>query len=142
MTLVEILVAAVILMIIAMGSAAYIYQARAGIVTQRNKRIAIVAASSRLEELRATQYGSITNLIPFDYATRHLRRLGPGWQVSEGDPGETVNINGTALPISTFVRYLDIDGGMNSYDCLQMTVSVGYRPGVPDRVTLQTIYSR
>ena len=127
----EVMIAIVILMVMALGSAAFLYHSQVGISTQGNKRVALEAASSRLEEIRASQYDDIKPT-ENDYDIHYLSGQVGNWALTDNDPGETRNINGKTLPIVTKVRYMD------SYDYVQITVSTGYRTGINDMVTLET----
>jgi prepilin-type N-terminal cleavage/methylation domain-containing protein len=136
-TLVEVMIAIVILMVVALGNAAFLYHSQVGISTQGNKRVALEAASSRLEEIRASDYNDIKP-IEKNYDVYYLSGQVGDWTLADNDPGETRNINGKTLPIVTKVRYMDIDGESDSYDYVQITVSTGYRTGINDMVTLET----
>ena len=140
-TLVEVMVACVILMIVALAGAGYVYQSQSALGVQSNKRIALEAGNARMEDIRGTAYTVLQGLVPADYGLHYLKKVGVAWQVSSTDPGETVSINGLFMPITTTLQYMDIDGGINTYDCFAVTVSTAYRKGFSDRVTLQTIYS-
>lgn len=134
----EVMIAIVILMVIALGSAAFLYHSQVGISTQGNKRVALEAASSRLEEIRASDYNDIEPPEK-NYDVYYLSGQVGDWTLADNnDPGETRNINGKTLPIVTKVRYMDIDGGTDSYDYVQITVSTGYRTDINDMVTLET----
>lgn len=133
----EVMIAIVILTVMALGNAAFLYHSQVGISTQGNKRVALEAASSRLEEIRASQYDDIKPT-ENDYDIHYLSGQVGDWTLADNDPGETRNINGKTLPIVTKVRYMDIDGGTDSYDYVQITVSTGYRTGINDMVTLET----
>jgi len=137
LTLVEVMIAIVILMVMALGNAVFLYHSQVGIFTQGNKRVALEAASSRLEEICASDYNDIEPPEK-NYDVYYLSGQVGGWTLTDNDPGETRNINGKTLPIVTEVRYMDIDGGTDSYDYVQITVSTGYRTGTNDMVTLET----
>ena len=126
-TLVEVMVACVILMVLALAGAACLYQSRGTINVQRNKRQALEVATSQLEALRATGYGSLTNGMSNNF----------GWQALTNG---TVSMNGRTQPLAVSNQYVDVDGSASSYDCVRVQVKVGYR-GVTaaDRVTLETI---
>jgi len=140
-TLVEVMVACVILMIIAVAGAAYLYQSEATLAYQSQKRTALEAGGARLEEIRATSYTNLQSLLTFDYNVHYLEKAGSTWLVSNGDPGETANINGISLPITTTVQYGNVAGGGGSYDYLIVAVNIAYRQGIGDRIALQSIYS-
>ena len=141
-TLVEVIVACVILMVMAIAGATSLYLSRGSINVQRNKRLAVEIANSRLELLRGTNYWSITNLFGVtDYSVHYLSRVGATWQRSVTDPGEKVAVGPLSMPITTTAQYQDMDGGSSSYDCLRLTVTVGYRLNPPERVTLETLWA-
>ena len=52
-----------------------------------------------------------------------------------------MTINNRVLPMTTTIQYMDVDGGSTSYDYVRIVVSVGYRVGSADRVTLETFRS-
>lgn len=141
-TLMEVMIAMIILAIMATAGAAYLHFSRASLAVQRNKRTALEAANTRMEDIRSTTYTALTSLFPLDYSTRYLRRVAGAWQVSLSDPGETVNINGSLLPVATTIRYLDMDGGVSSYDCFEIVVNAAYRPDSSDQVKMQSLYAR
>ena len=137
-TLVEVLLAVAILAILAVGGTAYFYHSRAIIEQTRNRRVALEAAVGRIEALRQALYPSIAPET-LDYTPRYLLPAGTTWQVLTADPGETVLVNGRAMPITTTVRYLDVeDAQSDSYDYLYARVEVGYRVSGDERVVLET----
>jgi len=139
-TLVEVVISCVILAVVALGTAAYIYLSRTGVVIQRNKRIAIEAANRRLEEIQGLGYPALTNSMPKDFAVHYLRDAGNSWGVTSTNPNETVTINGAVMPMTTTAQYTDVDGAGKSYDCIAITVQTAYRATANAQVTLQTIF--
>ena len=137
-TVVEVMVAAVVLSVIALAGGAFLAYSRSQVFAQRNRRAALSVANSRLEAVRGSQYDDFTPTLE-DYTVYYLAPVGSSWTLSTSDPGETISINGRSMPITTTVSYVDIDGGTASYDCVRVRVSVGYRSGRADRVTLETI---
>jgi len=135
---VEVIIAIVILTVMALGGVAFLYHSQVGISTHGNKRVALEAVNSRLEEIRASQYNDINDIMTNDYDIHYLSGQVGNWVLADSDPGETKNINGITLPIVTKVRYMDIDGEPDSYDYIRITVSMGYRAGIDDTVTLET----
>lgn len=131
------MVAIAILTVMALGSVAFLYHSQVGIFYQGNKRVAGEAANSRLEEIRASQYDNIKPT-ENNYNIHYLSGQVGNWALADSDPGETKNINGRTLPIVTKVRYMDIDGGTDSYDYIWITVSTGYRADIEDTVTIET----
>ena len=139
-TLVEVMIAIVLLGVIAVGGAAFLYRSRADITIARDKRVALEAANSRMEALRLSPYGDIE---PSNIGASSCYLSGaPGsWTLSGSDPDETVTINGRAFDMITRAEYRDIDGGVVSDDCLLISVSVQSRLGSDDVVYLESLYA-
>ena len=135
--MVEVMVSCVVLMIIAIAGAEYLMRGQATLAIQKNRRTALVAANSRLEDIRATPYTNLTIFAP-DFSSHPVQKSGSSWVIGSN---ETVSINGVSLPITTTLQYCDVQNDNNSYDCLRVKVSVGYRPGLSDRVTVETVKS-
>ena len=139
-SLIEVLVACLILAIVAIATAACLYQSRAQASIQRNRRTAMEFANARLEALRNAPY-TVIQPPTQTYTAYYLDDITGSWRVSASDQGETVTLSGRSLPMTTTVQYMDADGGAASYDCLRITVHVWYRDGANDVVRLQTIRS-
>jgi hypothetical protein len=137
-TLVEVLLAALLLTTLILAGASFLYQSRTTVGVQRNRRMAIAFASSRLEDLRASRYGEIT---PQFGERDFIARNGTNWVHSESDPGEVARINGIGMPTATVVEYLDIEKDGNSRDAVRIRTSVNYRLGTDARVEFETIRS-
>lgn len=139
-SLIEILVACLILAVVAVGTAACLYLSQGATAVQRNRRTALELANSRLEELRSAPYASIcpsagnANLFYID-------RLTGNWRVTGAYHDESVLVNGRARRITTTVRRVDADGGAVSWDCVRLAVSIAYGSGPLDVVTLETLES-
>lgn len=140
-TLIEILVACLILAVVAVGTAACLSLSQGATAVQRNRRTAMELANSRLEELRAASYDSIKP--SQNYSVYYITRQASGtWTTpTTTDPGETVSVNGATKPITTKVQFVDADGGAATYDCLRLTVTVQYGRNASDGVTLETLES-
>lgn len=134
-SMVEILVACVLLAVLAVAGMTALYEAGGALEIHKNHRIALGIANSRLEELRSMPYTLLTGLIPKNYNTNAIAKVGGQFALAYG---ETVPIGGKPMPISTSLQYVDIDAGTNTYDYLRMTVSVQYRTA-NEQVTLQTL---
>ncbi len=139
-TLIEVAIGVLVLAILALGASMLYYQSWGSISVQRNRRAALVVASSRLEAMRAASYADIAPPTE-DFNTYYVSASGSGWSVADSDPGEEVTINRFDYPILTTVAYTDADpsDGVSSYDYLTVRVSVGYRQAdASDRVVLET----
>ena len=136
----EVMISSLLLAIIAVGSAAYMYHAYADVLTARNQRVALEESNLRLEELRVSDYDEIKPPMQ-SYSVHFLRNSGTNWVHSSSDPNETVLLNGLTMPMSTTVRYQDIDGGLPSYDYVEVTVRTAYRINRPENVMLETSFA-
>jgi prepilin-type N-terminal cleavage/methylation domain-containing protein len=120
-TLVEIMIAVLVIAILAIGGAAIIFRSRADIVVQQFKRAAIECANQQMEKLMRDESWGYTNL-----ATR----------VGMPDLVETVGLNG----ITNFTMRTSVSNGVDG--CLAVTVSVQYGRKAGDTVELQTLRSQ
>lgn len=126
-TLVEVMLAIVILLIVTLGTGAFLYYSAIGIVTENNKRVALESANSRLEDMRAANYADMK---PLDSDVHFIKKVGGSWQ-RDGADDETVMINGISFPITTTVQYIEDD-------YIYAVVRVGYKLNSSQRVTLET----
>jgi type II secretory pathway pseudopilin PulG len=138
-TLIEILVAALILAILALGGGAYLYHAQLQLSLAQDERVALQTAIGRIEDLEATPYNAITNSFAVGTNVFYLDKLTGAWSASATNRGETVVINGPSRPITTTAQFVDADGGSLSYDCLRVSVSVGFNRKSADAITLRTV---
>jgi len=134
-TLIEVLWACVILAVIAIAAGSFVSLSSGLVSVTRNHRIAVEAANSRLEDIRASGFDAVKPSTQ-TYATNYISRSGSSWQVSTTNPNESLWIQGRNYPIITTVQYVDIDGGSATYDVLRINVSVLYRQNEPNRVQL------
>jgi len=139
-TLVEAMLAIVILLIMALGGAGFIFYSSGQIAVEKNKRVAMEFANARLEEMRFAPYADIVQYLPQDHDAHKIKKDEIGeWVMGEG---ENVTINNMSLPVVTTVQYVDEDGGFPSYDYLKVDVEVGYSPrDVFQKVRLVTFIS-
>lgn len=139
-SLLEVMIAAVVLAVIVVGAGAYQSLSAKQVTAQRDRRTATSLAESRLEEIRATSYTRMKALMPSPstYNTYYLSRAGAGWNVSNSDPNEVVTNNNFERSITTTLQFADIDGGTASYDYLQIGVAVRYGANALGIVRMET----
>jgi Tfp pilus assembly protein PilV len=137
-TLIEVLMAAVILTVVVLGTSAQLYFSRSDQLRQLTKRTVLEAASTRLERLRAAGFDALAAAIPQDYDSHYLVQAGGAWTAMDTDPGDELEANGRTFPMTTTVRFGDIDGGPASYDCLQLAVNVPLNTNGSENITLET----
>jgi len=141
-SLVETMFAILLLTILALAGASYLYHAKAQIGRQRTRRAVLEAVNGRLEAIRALHYDlARPQAFIQDYAVYHLSRLGTNWVHSATDPLETMVVNGITLPVSSTVQFMDLDGGVLSYDYIKVAAGAGFRSGTSDRLMLESYYA-
>jgi prepilin-type N-terminal cleavage/methylation domain-containing protein len=137
-TLVEVMVACVILAVLALASAASLQYARSMSVQQRDRRTALELANSRLEDLRAAAYSNVWPSAQ-NYNLYYVRRSGTNWVVSSSSTNEAVKVNNRTRTLVSTVRYVDVDAGSASYDALLFNVKVQYGSSANLQVELETV---
>ena len=139
-TLIEVMVSIVILAVIAIAGAAYLAQADSTVTIQRNRLSALATANGCLEELHGMLYGTISAPPHTDTNTfYYVKRNAPGnWTTpSVSVVSWAVTNNGIPMPVTVTLRNVGL-----SIDCLEATVSVGYRPSFTNAmIVLQTFIS-
>lgn len=139
-SVVEIMIASVVLAVLALGAAASIEKTRVGTTQQRNRRTALEMANSRLEQLRQAAYTQVRPASQ-NYNVYYLSNTGGTWSSFSTDPNEQVVLYGNSRPMRTQVQYVDVDGGAASYDGLKLTVRVQYLASSEAFVELETLKS-
>lgn len=134
-TLVEVMVGCLILMVIVVAGMEYLSQTQTVVIRQKNRQLAIAATQSRLEEVRATSYAGLTNGLSLNYSTNWMGRIAGAWVKNTTN---AISIGGQSMLLLTAFQYFDAADDANSYDGLRVIVSVGYRQGTTDQVTLGT----
>ena len=137
-SLVEVAVAMLILAVLAVGLGAFLTEDQATLSLQRNRRVALELANTRLEELRATSFSALVAMLP---ATNYnafyfARATDTTWTNSATPIYENTNLNGNAAVMLTQVRLC----GSSNY--LALTVNVNGTPtnNYNRQVMLQTYY--
>lgn len=127
-SLIEIMVSILVLLVLVLAGAMFMQRAGSTVVIQKNKRVAIEAASRRLEQLRLVSADSILGLIPASNGMGEGNEyfLDGANQVVTAKPDETVLINGVPRPI--YVKVSKINKPKNpSRQMVQVAVFVMYR---------------
>lgn len=110
-SLIEVLIALLILSIVIAGGGLFFFYARCAIVREGHRRVALQTASQKIEELKATSYEKILESMPF-----------PKKEVDNLPSGNT---------ITTEIEDL---GGY-----LEATVTVSWQNNSPQKVSLVTL---
>ncbi|TET11030.1 type II secretion system protein [Candidatus Aerophobetes bacterium] len=110
-SLIEVLIALLILSIVIAGGGLFFFYARCAIVREGHRRVALQTASQKIEELKATSYEKILESMPF--------------------PKEEVDNLPSGNTITTEIEDL---GGY-----LEATVTVSWQNNSPQKVSLVTL---
>jgi type II secretory pathway pseudopilin PulG len=135
-TLMEALVAALVLAVMAVAAGGFVFQGRLAQRVQRVKRAAIEAANTRLELARSVAYTSIRPTQ--DAVDFFLEDAGGALAVRANDPLETVTLYGVARPMWTGVRR-ETTAGPPRREILRLSVRVQYTESADAYVELQTL---
>jgi Tfp pilus assembly protein PilV len=138
------MIALLIVTVLVLGVAAFIYHGRTSVYAERDRLSVLEFVNGRLELLRAEPYTTVQPPAQ-DYRTYYLRRRGNGTWIGPQSTvtREWVTINSAGAGrrryrMMTTVRYVDVDGGTASFDALQFTVAMRYRPGSTDEIEIST----
>jgi len=139
-TLIELMVSLFIIAIIILGMGMFFFYSRVAIVREGYPQAALLIASGRLEELKAAEYSKI---IPSDfnpYYNPYYITRGDNWNLSISPTYDSVTVdNLTNQKMLTQAQYHDDDGMSNSYDYLEVKVTVEYGNRTNDTVSLTTL---
>lgn len=121
-SLVEVMIAVLLLTIMALGGAAFMQRAGSTVTIQKSKRAAIIAASRRLEQLRTEPFDNIN-----DSPVGALWYIDGANNVVTDKPAETVSINGRQRPFYVEIQRFSESSPTREY--VRATVYVQYREG-------------
>ena len=120
-SLVELMVAMLILAVLVLGSAAILYQAGGTIAIQNNKRAAVSAASRRLEQISGMLYDDIRS------NSGGLYYIDASNDRQSSPPDDTVSINGRQQPIIVSAETIFVPSPDREF--VQVEAKVQYRSG-------------
>ena len=139
-TLIEVALSCLILMILAVAGGAFVANSHRTLSLHRSRSIAAAIAASRLEELRATSYATLTNLTTVAGGSVAVTRSGSSWVTGNYQP---YSLGTRTEQLRTTLRLTNVVVGSGQYEALLMTAIASYqRAGaVTDTVSVATIYS-
>jgi prepilin-type N-terminal cleavage/methylation domain-containing protein len=136
-TLIEVMMACVVLAVIAMAGGAYVYQSMGTLALHRDRSVAVAMANSRMEELRNTPFSDLTNISGFvTSGTNWIKRLGSGWVKTTASEYDSFGLGAYSGQLRAGLQFTNI---VVPFDAMIMTVQATYR--TPDYVSLTTIYA-
>lgn len=157
-TLVEVMIALLMLSILTIGGAAMLSRASETIAYQEHKRAAIEAANQRMEMIRATPYTafdgylsgvSLNAWVLLKWAGTTFEKYSDSGSSSlyvaidgANVDAEAVQINRASMNMVTRIRRVQRSPTGSSLvgKCIELDVIVDYRPGSGDLVRLQSLY--
>ena len=148
-TLVEVVVALFIIALVILGGGMFFFHGRVAIIREAHRRAALLVASQRLEALKAADYSEVTpdsfdpGYDPYYIVWRS------NWDPLENlieDPSDPnfsydyVTVDSlTDQKMLTQVQYRDDDGMYDSYDYVEVTVTVEWHDSTTNTVSLTTL---
>lgn len=145
-SLIEIMVAALLLAVIAVGGAAVLSHTGVSIKIQGGKRVAIELANARLETARAQNYYGLNGIIPplLDVEDRYFLTDANGDHIldlNDGRQTDQISLGGKTFIMVTEIvrRSSDASPDFNT-EFLDVTVSVRYRPGSTEEVKVRALF--
>jgi type II secretory pathway pseudopilin PulG len=140
-TLVELVVALLIIALVILGGGMFFFYGRVNIIREAHRRAALLVASQRLEALKAAEWDDIA-LDPPSYDLYYITNSG-GWSINTSETKDT----GVAVDnlsdgeMLTEAQWEDDDpgDGDDTYDYLQVTVTVEWSDNTTNTVNLTTL---
>jgi len=139
-TLIELVVALLIIALVILGGGMFFVYGRVTIIREAHRRAALLVASQRLEALKAADYADITPQGFDPYYDPYYIVWGSGWDPRESLTYEYVTVDSLAnQKMLTQARYVDDDGVGDSYDYLEVTVTVEWSDPATHTVSTTTL---
>ena len=148
-TLVEVLVALFIMALVILGGGMFFFHGRVAIIREAHRRAALLVASQRMEALKAADYSEVTpNSFDPGYDPYYIVWRS-NWGTLENlvkepsDPNfscDYVTVDNLAdQKMLTQARYVDEDSMGDSYDYVEVTVTVEWHDSTTNTVSLTTL---
>lgn len=152
-TLIEVMIALIIIALITLGGGMFFFYGRVNIIREAHRRAAVLVASQRLEELKAAAWddiapetGDTSDGYTFDPSLRYYVLGSGSWswiqpEVSGDDPPEDAEETVTVDNLSDGKRVTEAQWkpGGGSYDYLEVTVTVQWTDSTTNSVSLTTL---
>ncbi len=137
-TFVEVLMACVVLAIIVVAGASFIAQVQGTLKVQRSRCVALAMVNSRLEEVRNTPFGQLTNLVSGPSMVWIKRNGAGGWQVTTAADHDNFILDAAQEEIRTGLILTNWPV-LGLAKVLRVTVQGTYKK--PDYVAMTTLYA-
>jgi len=133
----EVMMACVVLAVIAIGGGSFVVQSQETLAVHRSRGVALAMANSRLEEVRGTPFGQLTNMVSGN-ATTWIKRNGTGWQVTTAADHDNFSVDTSLQELRTGLQVTNWPT-LGLSKILWVTVQATYN--TPDYVALTTLYA-
>ena len=141
-SLVELMVALIIIALVIVGGGMFFFHGRVNVIREAHRRAALLVASQRLEALKAADYSEITpDGFGPDYDPYYIV-WGSDWDPKENLSYDYVTVDNLAdQKMLTQAQYIDDDDtdGIDSYDYLEVTVTVEWTDNTTNTVSLTSL---
>lgn len=148
-TLIELMIALIIIALIIIGGGMFFFYGRVNIIREAHRRAALLVASQRLEELKAANYSEITPDPEEEFHPKYnpyyivWNEEESQWELLESlsDPSyDYVTVDNLAnQKMLTEAQYRDDDDAGDTYDYLEVTVTVEWHDSTANTVSLTTL---
>jgi len=141
-TLIEVMIALIIIAIVILGGGMFFVYGRVQIVREAHRRAATLVASGRLERLKAADYSEITpegfdpGSAPYWIVWNQEHNK---WQSSEDPSYDYVMVDNLIDQKMVTQAWCIDDDGDGTYDYLQVRTTVEWRNGTTKTVSLDTL---
>jgi Tfp pilus assembly protein PilV len=136
-TLVELLVALLIVALVILGGGMFFFHARVNIIREAHRRAAVLVASQRLEALKAADWEDIA-LDPASDQPYYITHSS-GWVKNLAEAKDTVSVDDLSDGEMTTQAQWEDDDGDTSYDYLRIIVTVEWSDGTTNTVSFTTL---
>jgi len=138
-TLIEVMIALIIIALIILGGGMFFFYGRVNIIREAHRRAAVLVASQRVEALKAADWDDIA-LDPPSYQLYYIT-YSSGWSINPSETKDTgVEVDNLSDgEMLTEAQWRDDDGASDSYDYLEVTVTVEWSDSTTNTVSLTTL---
>lgn len=139
-TLIEVMMACVVLAVIAIAGAAYIANSDRSLAINRERFQALALANSRMEEVRATKYLELMGLFPSGQLQVQLVKNGAIW--AAGNSESRAVDNGDFITLVTAITKTDVVLDEAGYEGIMIDIEATCGASAPTyKVAMKTIYA-
>jgi prepilin-type N-terminal cleavage/methylation domain-containing protein len=144
-TLVEVMLAIVIIAILAAGGLRYSFFSAGLIRDQKEARMVREAANGWMERMLAKSYADYLAVVTADDVTYYMQENSAGsFNIIQSDPGDTVSINGSSQPVRATAKLMDNlvpASGVSASQSIVLEVRILYGPNNLRSLCIKNIHT-